>query len=423
MQELGLSDKESPIALIDNLDLSARKLFYFFPIVLILGRWYFTGFFLILLFILLIIEKIAFEDFQLKFSNTALWAPIFIWGLYVVVISQKIFVGFIYFVGVHPFYDAVSYYIGIIILPFIIMTFFKNIELDEDFLRKLFVSFNISGVTLSIINISIFINSGFNTLLRINGIWPDVNIEALYFTVLFFFNLTFLVNDKNRKLVYLRIITIFLLAFGIFLTQTRAAWLAVVVAVVIFIIKKPKIVFPTLFLIALFLVIFFDVIQTRYLTFVNFTTDGSTIGRFQAWYATYLMLKENLWWGWGFDGFLYNKDSFYSGFILFLPHSHNTFLRVILEMGLIGALIYFILFFKALVLSYTFKITPEFSFLKKYIDGLQLSFVAFLVMFMFEPFVSLYSNASLIIWTFISLSICLKEEYKERIAAMKKQIH
>jgi putative inorganic carbon (HCO3(-)) transporter len=258
--------------------------------------------------------------------------------------------------------------------------------------------------------------------LRISGLWPDVNILALYFTVLFFFNLTFLVNENNNKLFYFRVISMFILAFGIFLTQTRGAWLAVVISVVIFIIKKPKIIFPTLFVIALFLILFFDVIETRYITFINFTTDASAIGRYQAWYATYLMLSENLLWGWGFDGFLYNKDAFYSGFILFLPHSHNTYLRVILEMGLIGAIFYFILFFKALIISYTFKINNnKYKFLKQYIDGLQLSFVAFLVMFMFEPFFSLYSNASIIIWTFISLSICLKEEYSTHNAVIKKK--
>lgn len=411
MQELRLSGKESPITLVDNLDLSVRKLLYFFPVFLTLGRWYFPAFYLVLVFILLILEKIVFDDFRLKFSNIFAWIPVFIWGVFVVLKSQKIFNGLIYFVGIHPFYDGIAYYIGLIIVPFFIMTLLTNIDLDEDFLDNLFTVFNISGIILSTISIFVFIGSGFNTSLRINGLWPDINIVALYYTVLFFFNLAFIVNESKSKLFFFRLISLFFTAFGIFLTQTRAAWLAVVISLVVFFVKKPKIIFPALGVIAVFLILFFDVIQTRYLTFINFTTDVSTIGRFQAWYTTFLMLKENLWWGWGFDGFLYNKDSFYSGFVLFLPHSHNTFLRVILEMGLFGAIIYFFLFFKAFIINFTFKPSDENLFLKKYFNGLQLSFVSFLVMFMFEPFISLYSNASLIIWTFISLSICLKERY------------
>lgn len=229
--------------------------------------------------------------------------------------------------------------------------------------------------------------------------------------ILFFFNLAFIVGGGKKEHNILRYTSIVIIGLGVFLTQTRAAWLAIVISIVIFFVKRPKIIIPAFLVIALFLILFKDAILTRYITFVNFSSDVSTLGRFQAWYATYLLLTENFLTGYGFDAFLYYKDTVYSGYLLFLPHSHNTFLRGLLEMGLIGVIIYFFLFFKAAVVSFKMKAGKEYAFLTKYIDGLQLTFIGLFVVFMFEPFFSLYSNAAIIVWTFISLSICIKEAY------------
>lgn len=394
-----------------DLGLTSRSLMYFLPIVMILGRWYITGFYLILVFSLLVFEKLSFDNLELKISNSLYWVLNFVWGMSIVIKSPKIWNGLIYFVSVHPFYDGIAYYIGLYIIPFIILVIFRNINIDEDFLEKLFLSFNISSIILSIYSIFALINSGFNILLRINGLWPDLNIIAGYFMIIFLFNLSFLVNKGRGKYFVFNLITVVFSAMGLFLTQTRAAWLAVVITVVIFFIKRPKIIIPSLIIIFLFFVLFFDAIQVRYLTFKNFSTDVSTLGRFQAWYTTYLMLQENLYTGYGFDAFLYYKDSFYSGFLLFLPHSHNTFLRLMLETGLIGMLLYITLLIKAIYYSLTIKSKTRNTYLKKYTDGLQLSFISLLVVFMFEPYFSLYSNAAIIIWIFISLSISIKERY------------
>ncbi|MCU0372993.1 MAG: hypothetical protein MUE56_07090, partial [Ignavibacteria bacterium] len=85
--------------------------------------------------------------------------------------------------------------------------------------------------------------------------------------------------------------------------------------------------------------------------------------------------------------------------------------RLMLETGLIGMLLYIILFVKAIYYSLTIKSKIKNTYLKKYTDGLQLSFISLLVVFMFEPYFSLYSNAAIIIWIFISLSISIKERY------------
>lgn len=63
---------------VDYTTISVRNLFYFFPVILLLGRWYLTGFFLVVLFIFLILEKLTFEKLEVKLSNTTAWGFTFI---------------------------------------------------------------------------------------------------------------------------------------------------------------------------------------------------------------------------------------------------------------------------------------------------------------------------------------------------------
>lgn len=411
MEGLRLSSKELSSRQTNILRVTSRDLLYFVPIVLVIGRWYITSFYIFMVFFLLVFEKISFNKLKLKITHITYWVLNFVWGLYIITISPKIWNGFVYSVGDYVSYDAIAYFLGLYVTPFILLNILSNIDIDEEFLKKFFISFNISGIILSLFSIFDFISSGFNTALRIRGFWIDVNIIAGYYMILFLFNLSFLVNRPKDKFFIFYLLSTLLFALGLFLTKTRSAWLAVILSILVFFIKKPKIIVPSFLIISLFIVLFFNVIKLKFFSVKNFSSDYSTLGRFQAWYATYLMLKENYMTGYGFDAFLYNKDNFYSGFLLFLPHSHNTFLRGLLELGLIGSVLYFFLFFKALFISFSFRIKSNLIFLKKYFDGFQLIFISLPVVFLFEPYFSLYSNGAIIIWIFISLSICLKEAY------------
>jgi O-antigen ligase len=97
-------------------------------------------------------------------------------------------------------------------------------------------------------------------------------------------------------------------------------------------------------------------------------------------------------------------------YIVEVPHPHSTYLRAIQEMGLIGAVIYFYLIFKAVYYSFNFKkyvTDPQYI---KYLEALQLSFVGLLIAFNFEPYLSLFSASTAAIWILVALTFRIRKE-------------
>jgi O-antigen ligase len=279
-----------------------------------------------------------------------------------------------------------------------------NITINKNYLENLFNLFFLSGTILGIYSIYLFIESGFNSLLRIGSIWDDLNIMSAYLMILFMFNLSFILNREKGKKLYLYFISLFFISSGIFMTQTRGVWLSIIVSVLIYTIKRPKIIIPFSLIIGFFIFYFYDAITSRFLTVKNFGADLSSLGRLQAWIATISLLKNNLFFGYGFDSFIYLRDSVIPFFLVPVIHSHNTYLRSLLEIGLIGSIFYYYFFFKAIYFSFAVSKKDATKSYKKFSDGLQLSFIGLVVVFFFEPYFSLFGASTFIIWLLISLS-------------------
>jgi O-antigen ligase len=206
-------------------------------------------------------------------------------------------------------------------------------------------------------------------------------------------------------------VVLVLLGIAIFLTQTRGVWLALLFSLIVYYIKRPKIYLIIILFFGLFFVAFQDVIITRFLTIKNFGSDVSSLGRLQAWFASVVLIKDNIFAGYGFDSFMRLRDDVFYFYIVPVIHSHNTYLRSLLEMGLIGTTIYFTFLIKALF--YTYKLKKQIG-TNEYIgliDGLQLSFLSLFIVFMFEPYFSLFGCSTIVIWFLISLSYKLKYQF------------
>ncbi len=98
------------------------------------------------------------------------------------------------------------------------------------------------------------------------------------------------------------------------------------------------------------------------------------------------------------------RDQVYSAYVVKVIHSHNTYLNSLLEMGLVGTILYFYFFVLAFKYSFSYKHREFREKFKQYIDGFQLSFMGLIIIFNFEPYFSVYDNSSLVIWLLISLS-------------------
>jgi putative inorganic carbon (HCO3(-)) transporter len=327
-----------------------------------------------------------------------IWLFLLIWGLYIVAKTPDAGTG-------------IKYYIGTILLPYFLVITFDNFKLNPKFLTRFFDVLFFSGLVLGGFSVYIYIAYNFRAGMRVPSLWNDFNIVSAYFMLLFFFNLSFLINGKkDLKMVYYSI-TIFFILFGIYLTKTRGVWLSIVIAIVFFFVRRPKIIIPSFILLGLFVAVFYSAVEDRVLSIMYFEQDKSSLGRLQAWYSTVLMIKDNLFFGYGFDTYILYRDEVLPFYIVPVPHPHNTYLRSIQEMGLIGSLVYYYFIFKAFICTFIKnKKTAAYEEYKKYFDALQLSFIGLFVAFMFEPYLSLFGGIALMIWILVALSFRLNKE-------------
>ena len=360
--------------------------FCILPLLFTFGIWQFTSLYIVLLFYLFFLNN--FKGF-------------FIYDKFAV---------FIYFVSGLIAYgntpvnaDSMPYFVGTIVMPMIIFVLISNINLSP--VRTfIFINYLIfSGVILGIVSIYLSLSMGFFSL-RLPSLWKDFNIVAAYFMIVFFFNLTLIIFDKRTPFKIFYLITIFFVFFGLFLTQTRGVWIGTLVAIFFYIIRRPKVFLPSLIIIGLFSVVFFAVVLDRFLSVKNFATDVSTLGRLHAWYISFLIIRDNWLWGTGFNSFIYLRDGIVSTLVVAVTHSHNTYLRLWLELGILGLVSTMYLMIKSFI--YTFKSRRIKDSNKNYylIDALQLSFVGLFVAFIFDTYLSLFGDSLKMIWVLIGLS-------------------
>lgn len=368
-----------------NLDI----IFLSFPLAFIYGRWYVTSILVFILFYFFIFDK--FENGSRIFIKRK------------IALTLMLAAGIIATIKAPTLGLGVSYFIGTIVIPIFIFITITNIKISYNLINN-FIKLNIvAGIILG--SFSIFIVSIIGSVnVRLPSLWEDFNILAAYYMITFFFILASMIHSNSVKQLLLYSISVIPILLGLFLTQTRGVWLSLLIGVAFYILKRPKVLLPASVLIIPIMFIFYSIVLDRFLSVKNFGSDGSALGRIQAWVSSVIIIKNNWLLGVGFDSYRFMRDSVFDTYIVDVLHSHNTYLRLWLEMGIIGFLPYISFLF--LALFYTFKLTKYYKKDKnmlKVIEPIQLSFIGLLAAFMFEPYFSLYGNSTIIIWFLISI--------------------
>lgn len=376
---------------LENIPVKTEYIFLLSALLIVLGNIVvmvaFMGFIAIFYFKDAILKK----NSELRIYNSFLWLLLLLWGLY---IAQKTYLPVV----------GVNYYIGTIIMPFILFQFIMNSDIDAAYLRKLFNFLFIGGWILSFVSLYNLTLVNFDLGTRIGSIWPEINIMSEFYLILFMFCLSFLLHRKKGEPYLFHLITLILLGFSMFLTQTRGVWMGLLFAIALFFIRKPKIFFGAAVIVAVIFFLFQSVVMSRVMSVMNFDKDMSSLGRLQAWMATIMLLKDNFITGYGFDAFMAYRDNTFGLFLVPVIHSHNTYLRALLEMGLIGTIFYFSFIVKAFFYSskqYDKEAKKEYAV---YLDGLKLSFLSMAVTFMFEPYLSMFGGTLFAIWLLVSIA-------------------
>jgi len=369
-----------------NSELKYYRLLFLIPVFLLFDLSIVINISLIFCFVYFLTS----QSLKIITPDLLLWVSLILWGIYTVIISPVLSTGLLH-------------YSLIIISPFLIFILVINIENSEFYkFLKNFMDFSlIAGCIISFYSIFTFYEIGFKFSMRIPSFWQHYNLVAAFLMLLIIFNISILIYSKDTsKKIY--ILSLLILITGLILTQTRAVLLGVVLALIIFIFKKPRLIIPIsiFFFIAVFL--FWGLITDRLTSVINFYADISTLGRIQAWLTSIELIKENLLLGYGFDSYIKLRDTVFSNYFVVTNHSHSTYLGLILELGLIGFLLYFSFYIKAIYYSFfSRKIKNNFF---PFVAGLQASLLVLLIIFFFEPYFTPFGAITVFIWFLISVS-------------------
>ena len=373
--------------------INLSMMFIVMPLIFIFGQWLYCGIYIFFLSVVFLFGKLKNAD-KIK-------------------IYPKLFLVVILISGIHAAYisvdriEGIVYFIATIFIPLILFIVITNSELSISNINS-FINVNIiAGIVLGLFSIYV-VNILGSPGVRISSIWEDFNIIAAYFMIIIFLIISKIIHAEDKRLLFFYLLALIPVLLGLFFTQTRGVWLSVIISLLFYILKRPKALVPAIIIFCFILMFFYSIVLDRFLSVKNFNTDISSLGRIQAWVASILIIKDHWLLGAGFDGFEELKLTVFDYYIVEVPHSHNTYLRLILELGVIGFIPYISLMIFSFV--YTFKLIKVYKKNKniiKIIDALQLSFVGLFVAFIFEPYFSLYGNSTIIIWCLISITFYL----------------
>jgi O-antigen ligase len=235
-----------------------------------------------------------------------------------------------------------------------LVQFFAQFVFDRDALVFFWLK-NIapffSGASLSSLietNSSWLVEALGSVFFRVVGLFPDPHMMSFYLgmTLPFALALLFFGNKYKRWLF----VACFLILAAIFLTFSRGGYLGVLASLVFFFIfawpkferQDKKFLFGCFLLLVVFL-LFFSPIFGR-LTSIFSLDDGSNLGRLAIWQESLRLSTDNLLFGAGLGGYSFLVD--FSQNYRNAMTSHNLYLDLFVELGLVGlASFLFLIFF------------------------------------------------------------------------------
>ena len=235
----------------------------------------------------------------------------------------------------------------------------------------------------------------------------SLNSVSVYTTTIFFTGLILLnvgLQSKNKWLRYLYVVMFMLMIYATFISFSRASWLAGILILGGLILIYPKF-FSKLILVFVFLGMIagpvfmtsnaFQIAANR---FYSAESEQSALSRLPVYVAAYRMFEEKPLMGWGYDNFDRYDRRYQARFgQLVNPDekdhtSHNIFLTMLAEQGIIGLTFYMLPF--AILFLRSRKTLPNLPdrgmFSKKMFISLWLVILSFFVVQNFAPMVVVF---------------------------------
>ena len=248
----------------------------------------------------------------------------------------------------------------------------------------------------------IFLGYKIDKTIRIPSFLENPNNLAAYTLLSFFILLMLLFNSKNIKFKIFLSISCILLFINIAFSQSRNAFLALIVGMfIITILYNIKFLYITIFLpIILFL------IPTTRLRILQIFDASQNDSRFKIWEITKQIISDNPINGIGYDNFsiyftsyaeknpLLNIDPSYIAY-----HPHNTLLKMQVELGILGTVTFLFFIIATSFTLYKLVNISQNIYTKNIMTGVTVGYFTFLFMNLLDS----YFNAPKVIITTIIL--------------------
>lgn len=267
--------------------------------------------------------------------------------------------------------------------------------------------FNIIGISDYLKSQSLgFVMSGAKRI-RMSGLEIDPNFFVLYLTPGLILSIWIILNKKavlNKKLCY----AVFLLSFiCVNLSLSRAGILinSTFIVLILLVVFK-RITFRHLFISSIIIIVilgvFYQEIMSRFnLLETEFETVG--MGRYSLLLFGLDLFKQNPFWGLGFNQFAEYFAISYGE----IRYSHNTYLSILVELGLVGLTLYLAFIF--IIIKDLYKISSKVP------ENYRWIYYAFIIVLLSQcaQISSLYAISSSAIWmSFILSSVLIKYQQK-----------
>lgn len=370
-----------------------------------------------LLFLALyLIKYILFDNkIEIKFKKSELLIFLFLFLLLFLYLLNTFFVAPDSVLAVYGDYNrryGLYSYISFLIFFFLI---FKSFKKYFDFkLKYLLIAFTLAGFFVSVYGFFQYIGFAFQGwhepvfAFRIISTLGQPNFLAsfLILTLGTSFSLYFLKNNFYFKLFSL--ISIYFHILAIYLTSSRGAWFSLFIIIFIYFfiyLKKWKSRLLYLLLLILFsLSLFFSGFYGDRISSTFDFDSGSSSARLEFYQAGILAISDKMFFGYGIEQlsstFAYYYDSNWALFLQvndFPDRAHNIILDLLLYFGLVGFLLYLIVF---IYLAKVFiKIIKE--------NNKELKFIVFALITYFISLLFNFSSLATTLYSLVLLAILL----------------
>ncbi len=345
-------------------------------------------------------------------------------------ISVMFFLAMIYFSGVITVGGQASYYAAIMSCCLMLGYFLiVNIIRTEKWLNRCILALVCSGTIVAFIGVIQYIlgfavNQWIDTEYfsningRVTSLFENPNYLAAYLAIIFPFALYLTCTQKNKKERFLCFVSCVLIVFATIFTWCRAAWIAMIICSVFYLMilskKTLRYVMCGVFALPFLPFVLPDNIVTRFLS-IGDMADSSTLYRVYTWKGSLGILKDHLWGGIGYgaEAFQHIYPMYAYVGIEAAVHSHNLYLQILIGLGIAGLLCFILAMVLYIQKSFEY-IKKPFNTQTKLIVGAALSSIfSILIMGMFD-YVWYNYRVFFLFWAALALGVaCIRVGKKE----------